>query len=149
MAPSQASSGWEVIGRKGHWQPLPIEPHSDGEQRQWPAQPYRPSSEERYFITLAKAWAEKLAIQQPGKMRPNVRDKRPTSPASFVLYEMRVTLVLTGFQALSTILTSCPMATAFSRRRHPTEPRPTNACLATSPAGTTTQACVFSHTSFG
>lgn len=59
----------EIIGKKGHWQKLPIEPFSDGEQRQWPSKPYRPSSEERYLIALAKAWSENLGIQQPGMAR--------------------------------------------------------------------------------
>ncbi|KAJ9616839.1 hypothetical protein H2200_000559 [Cladophialophora chaetospira] len=67
MAPGRASSsGWRTIGRKGRWQQLHIELHSDGEQRHWPPQPYRPSSEEQYLITLGRGWAEKLGIQQPG-----------------------------------------------------------------------------------
>ncbi len=58
---------WEIIGSKGRWQSLPLEPYTDGEQRQWPARPYRPSSNERYLIGLAKAWSEKLGVQQPGE----------------------------------------------------------------------------------
>jgi hypothetical protein len=65
---AQPAFGWEIIGRKGHWEKLHIEPYSDGEQRQWPTKPYRPSSEERYLISLAKAWAEKLGVEQPGKI---------------------------------------------------------------------------------
>ncbi|OQU98760.1 hypothetical protein CLAIMM_04493 [Cladophialophora immunda] len=57
---------WEIIGKKGHWQVLPIKPYSDGDQRTWPPKPYRPSSEERHLINLAKAWSEKLGIQRPG-----------------------------------------------------------------------------------
>ena len=58
---------WAIIGKQGHWQPLSIEPHTDGDQRRWPAKPYRTSSNERYLIGLAEAWAEKLGAQEPGE----------------------------------------------------------------------------------
>lgn len=61
------SSRWEIIGQKGQWQIRHINPCSDGEQRQWPGKPYRPSSEERYLIQLGKAWVEKDGLQMPGK----------------------------------------------------------------------------------
>ncbi|KIY02103.1 uncharacterized protein Z520_02241 [Fonsecaea multimorphosa CBS 102226] len=57
---------WEIIGRRGHWQVLPIKPYSDGDQRTWPPKPYRPSSEERHLVNLAKVWSEKMGIQRLG-----------------------------------------------------------------------------------
>ncbi|EXJ62226.1 hypothetical protein A1O7_02659 [Cladophialophora yegresii CBS 114405] len=82
MAP-QPTVGWEIIGRKGHWQRLHVEPYSDGEQRQWPAKPYRPGSEERYLISLAKAWAQKLGVEQPG-----VEYYLDKLPDGFALFEL-------------------------------------------------------------
>ncbi|KAH0828244.1 hypothetical protein AYO21_03801 [Fonsecaea monophora] len=63
---SRPDPSWEIIGRKGQWQVLPIQPYSDADQRTWPPKPYRPSSEERHLITLAKAWSEKMGIQRTG-----------------------------------------------------------------------------------
>ncbi|ETI23912.1 hypothetical protein G647_05719 [Cladophialophora carrionii CBS 160.54] len=86
MAPKPAL-GWEIIDRKGHWQRLHVEPYSDGEQRQWPAKPYRPSSEERYLISLAKAWAQKLGVEQPGV--EYYLDKLPDGYALFELPQLK------------------------------------------------------------
>ena len=59
----------EVIGIKGEWQQLEIESVSDGEKQHWPPNPpYRPSSDERYRVVLAKAWAMKLGVQERGNV---------------------------------------------------------------------------------
>lgn len=66
MSPPRDDHGWEVIGKKGVWQVRAINSYSDGEQRQWPGKPkYRPTSEERYLIQLAKAWVTKDRGGQP------------------------------------------------------------------------------------
>ena len=56
---------WLTIGLKGTWQVIPIKDCSDGEQRHWPANnEYRPSSEEKYLITLGTAWTKSRGFNQ-------------------------------------------------------------------------------------
>ncbi|KIW40755.1 uncharacterized protein PV06_07932 [Exophiala oligosperma] len=53
---------WQIIGKKGGpWIKVPIKPFTDGQSKTWPGEGslqgrYRPSSEERHLIQLAKAW---------------------------------------------------------------------------------------------
>jgi hypothetical protein len=68
MAPGPSPSGWGIIGKEGRWEKIHVEAHSDGEQRHWPPKPYRPGSDERYLINLAKAWAEHLGILEQGEI---------------------------------------------------------------------------------
>ncbi|EXJ90098.1 hypothetical protein A1O3_03167 [Capronia epimyces CBS 606.96] len=81
---SQPAPHWEIIGKKGTtWQIRHINPYSDGEQRHWPGKPYRPGSEEKYLIQLAKAWVKKDGLDQPGV--EYYLDKLPDSYALFEL----------------------------------------------------------------
>ncbi|KIW90044.1 uncharacterized protein Z519_09475 [Cladophialophora bantiana CBS 173.52] len=86
MSRKDASNGdasWEIIGKKGRWEVLPIKPYSDGDQRQWPPKPYRPSSEERYLVTLAKEWSVETGIR-----RPDVEYYLDKLPNGFALFEI-------------------------------------------------------------
>jgi hypothetical protein len=51
----------------GPWQALKIEPFSDGDQKHWPGKPlYAPSDERAYRIKVARTWAQRLGVAEPG-----------------------------------------------------------------------------------
>ncbi|KAK5047514.1 hypothetical protein LTR84_006611 [Exophiala bonariae] len=75
---------FRTIGRSGKWQVRNIEDASDGDQRHWPAKPYRPGSREHYLITLGKAWAEQDKLD---KAAPDVNFYLNKLPDGYDMFE--------------------------------------------------------------
>ncbi|KIW18984.1 hypothetical protein PV08_03273 [Exophiala spinifera] len=89
-APEQRK--WHTIGKKGGpWVKVPILPFTDGQPQTWPCNTawkgrYRPSSEERYLIQLARTWKKQQHDLVPGV--DYYLDKLPEGYALFELDQL-------------------------------------------------------------
>jgi len=142
-----------LVGHKGRWQEITINPYSDGEPRQWPGPGtnYVSSGVESYLCNLAQAWANQTGIAEPGKLHSlalrfasRKRARPPTlhvsTQAGMVWksghygshFITRITDKMhSRLQVSDTISTRCQMDLQHSRRLSQAVRKSTNACLAT------------------